>query len=249
MPYGMYLSAAGADIQSRRMEVISNNLANTDTVGFKQQLAIAQARHSEAILRGEASPGTGSIDDVGGGVFLADSVTDFSSGAIKKTGVETDFAIDGDGFFTVDHNGQRLLTRAGNFQVRPDGRLTTQQGYSVLDENGGPIILDPGIPIRSLSGGVLQQGGDQFALGMVRPQSYGDLVRIGENLFSSLAEPARVTSPDRRVLSGHLEHSSVSPTGEMMQMIETSRAYEANIRMIQNQDSVIGSLVTRILRS
>lgn len=139
MPYGMYLSAAGADVQSRRMELISNNLANVDTVGFKQQLAIAQARHSEAILRGESSPGGGSIDDLGGGVFLAESLIDFGPGAVKHTGVDTDFAIEGDGFFMVEKDGQQFLTRAGNFTMRADGKLPTQQGHSVLDIGGNPI--------------------------------------------------------------------------------------------------------------
>lgn len=248
MPYGMYLSAAGADIQSRRMELIANNLANTDTIGFKKQLAIAQARHSEAIQRGEASPGAGSINDVGGGVYLSDSMTDFSLGAIKQTGVETDFAIDGDGFFVVERDGQQFLTRAGNFKIRGDGRLTTQQDYEVMDENNAPINLDPSLPTRALPGGVIQQGGAQYSLGLVRAPSLGDLVKVGENLFSPLAETNRVPAPDRQILSGHLEHSAVSPTSEMIHMIETSRAYEANVRMIQNHDSVIGSLVTRILR-
>ncbi len=249
MPYGMYLSAMGADVQSQRMEVIANNLANTNTVGFKQQLAVTQARYSEAIERREVSPGSGTINDVGGGVELRDTPTDFSTGAIKQTGGPTDFAIGGQGFFTVDNAGQRMLTRAGNFLIRTDGRLTTQQGHSVLDDNGAPITLDPKVGVESLPGGVLLQGADRFTLGLVRPHSLGDLVRVGENLFSPLAETTRVEGPDRQVLSGHLENSSVSPTGEMMEMIATSRAYEANVRMIQTHDSVIGSLVTRILRA
>jgi flagellar basal body rod protein FlgG len=245
----MYLSAAGADVQSRRMELISNNLANVDTVGFKQQLAIAQARHSEAILRGESSPGGGSIDDVGGGVFLAESLIDFGPGAVKQTGVDTDFAIEGDGFFVVEKDGQQFLTRAGNFLMRADGRLTTQQGHSVLDAGGNPIALDPALPVRSLAGGILQQGADRAVLGLVRPQSYGDLAKAGENLFLPLAEPQSIDPEQRRVLPGHLEQSAVNPTSEMVRMIETSRAYEANVRMIQNHDSVVGSLVTRVLRS
>ena len=249
MTYGMYLAAAGADVQSRRMEVITNNLANVDTVAFKKELAIAQARHSEAIQRGESSPGMGSIDDIGGGVFLANSVTDFSPGPIKRTGVETDMAIDGDGFFTVERDGQPMLTRAGNFQVLADGRVATAQGHSVLDENSRPIVLDPNLPVRVLNGGVITQGGDMIPVGLVRPRSMGDLVKAGENLYSPLAEPERVAPENRRIMSGYLEHSSVTPTSEMMQMIETSRAYEANVRMIQNHDSVVGSLVTRALKA
>ncbi len=69
MPYGLYISAEGALAQSQRMEVIANNLANLDTPGFKRELAVFQARYAEAIEQGRDYPGSGSINDVGGGVM------------------------------------------------------------------------------------------------------------------------------------------------------------------------------------
>jgi len=69
MPYGLYLSAEGAHAQSKRLEVIAHNLANVDTVGFKRELALFQSRFAEAIEQGMVSPGTGAIEDVGGGVW------------------------------------------------------------------------------------------------------------------------------------------------------------------------------------
>ena len=86
MPYGMYISAAGAEAQSQRLEIISHNLANADTPGFKRELAILQAQHAEDIASGEATAGSGGIDDVGGGVVLAETVTDFSLGKVRATG-------------------------------------------------------------------------------------------------------------------------------------------------------------------
>ena len=81
MPYGLYISADGAQAQMQRLEVIANNLANGETVGFKRDLGIIQSRYAEAIQQGLSSPGGGSIDDLGGGVRFQETKTDFSTGA------------------------------------------------------------------------------------------------------------------------------------------------------------------------
>ncbi len=101
MPYGLYLSAEGASAQSRRMEVLANNLANVDTVGFKRQMAVLQARAAEAIRQGFSELGDGSLDNLGGGVEVPETLTDFKTGTLKQTGIATDLAIAGDGFFVV----------------------------------------------------------------------------------------------------------------------------------------------------
>ena len=248
MPYGMYISAAGADVQSQRLQVLSNNLANVDTPGFKRELAVLQSRHAEAIERRQDSPSSRSINNVGGGVRVAETVTDFGGGTLRQTGIPTDMAIDGDGFFLVAKEGQQLLTRAGNFRLSPQGNLLTQQGHAVLSTKGQPVVLDPLQPWRLLEGGVLEQAGTRTQLALVKPRSLGDLVKAGENLFFSLAPAPPLPVPQRRLVGGYLEQSTVKPAQEMMELIETSRAFEANIRMIQNQDSIIGSLVSRALR-
>ena len=236
-------------MQSRRMDIIANNMANVNTSGFKQQLVVMQAKRSDAIDRGAASSGSGTVHDISEGVFVQDAVTDFGNGPIKRTGIPTDFAINGNGFFTVEADGQTLLTRAGNFHLQTDGQLVTLQGHAVLDESGKGIVLDPNADLQTLPGGYLKQGGNRIALGLARPQSLGDLARVGENLFAPLAETVPLTATERHVQHEHLEQSAVNPTAVMTEMIATSRAYEANVRMIQSHDSVIGSLVTRILRA
>ena len=147
MPYGLYISAEGAQVQSRRLDVIANNIANVDTVGFKRDLAVMQSRNAEAVERGLVSPaGTDpwrGLNDVGGGVQFRQTVTDFSSGPLKKTGNPSDVALQGDGFFVVRKGQDRLLTRAGNFRLTAAGDLVTQQGYPVLGEGNTPIALEP----------------------------------------------------------------------------------------------------------
>ena len=113
MSYGLYLSADGAYAQTRRLEVVANNVANADTVGFKRELAVFQARYAEQTARGYDSPGSGSINDMGGGVMVAQTKTDFSAGPTKRTNGPTDLAIDGEGFLMVKKGDQQYLTRRG----------------------------------------------------------------------------------------------------------------------------------------
>lgn len=251
MPYGLYLSAEGAKTQAQRLEFIANNLANVDTPGFKRDVPSFQARFAEAIQRGVASPGSQGINDVGGGVKLIGVDTDFSHATLRRTGVETDMAINGDGFFQVrSATGETLLTRAGNFLVDVNGRLMTQTGkFMVLDDGGSEIKIDPELPWEMVPGGVISQAGQRINVGLQKPQSLGDLVKVGDNMFRPLGVVAAVPSEERDIRQGFLEMSGVSSTREMMAMIETSRAFEANTRLVQHQDGMLSQLLSRVLAS
>lgn len=251
MSYGMYISGEGANAQSQRLEIIANNLANVDTVGFKRDVPSFQARFAEAIQQGLARPGDRSDNDVGGGVKIIDVNTDYSTGSLQRTGQDYDFAIAGDGFFQVrGDGGEVLLTRAGNFQLDASGNLVTKNGNRpVLDQRGRPIQLVPNLPFSFSADGVISQDGNAVVLGLVQPPSLGDLVKVGNNNFRSLGRVNPVPVEDRNVRQGYLELSGANATEQMMSMIETSRAFEANTRMIQNHDSMTSSLVSRVLRT
>lgn len=249
MSYGLYISAAGAYAQSQRVEVLSNNIANASTPGFKRELAVMQARHAEAIEQGEDYAGTRGMNNIGGGVYLRETLTDFKSGTLKQTNIPTDVAIEGEGFFQVQKDGQKYLTRAGDFKVAPDGRLIGPGNTQVLSEDGGPIVVDTTVPWSIDPAGAINQAGATINLSIVKPRSYGDLVKAGENLFLPLAPTMPVDPLERSVRSGYLEHSGAHPITEMTQLIEATRAYEANIRMIQNQDQTTGSLIGRLLKA
>jgi flagellar basal body rod protein FlgG len=161
----------------------------------------------------------------------------------------TDFAVNGDGFFQVrTPDGGIMLTRAGNFTLDPQGRLVTQtDDMRVLDETGGEIIVDGARPWEVHPGGRIVQDGNSTAIGLVRPQSLGDLVKVGSNLFRPLGPALPVAADQRDIRQGYLEQSGVNATREMVQMIETTRAFEANTKLIQHQDSMISGLVNRVL--
>ncbi len=250
MPYGLYLSAEGAHVQDLRMRVIANNMANVETVGFKRELATMQARYAQAIEDGMVSPGLGKPEDIGGGVLVRQTKTDFSPGPLKKTDLPTDFAIEGEGFFVVRKGDQNYLTRAGDFRVTAAGQLQTQQGYDVLDESGAPITISPdGGPWRvSPSGAITLAGGDVRTLAMVLPSSMEELTKVGENLFQATGGAKPLPAEQRRVADGYLEMSGVRPAQEMIALIETSRIMEANINMMKTQDQMLSGLVNRVLK-
>lgn len=250
MPYGLYLSASGANAQSHRLEVLSHNLANINTPGFKPHLSMLQSRPSEAVARGEANAGEGTIDDLSGGVSIQPNRTQFVQGPIQSTGNRTDFAIsDDESFFTVQRGDQQLLTRAGNFLFDSNGALVTPNGDQVLSSSGDPVRITPGVPYEVLDGGVIQQEGlGRRALMLSRPKEAGDLARVGDNLYQPLTPANQVPDSQRKVISGSLESSGVKPTTAMMELIEASRAYEANVRLIQSQDQAMGQLISRVLQ-
>ena len=250
MAYGIYISAEGAAAQSTRLEHLSNNMANVGTPGFKRDLAMFQARYSEATQRGLDTPGSHTINDIGGGVMIGATKTDYSAGPLKETKVPTDMAIQGDGYFQVRRGNQTMLTRAGNFLMTSLGQLTTPDGYSVLDESGEPIVINPDGGQWSMTpSGSVTQDGNSFNVGIVRPNSTNELAKAGENLFTSKSTPLPVPPEQRSVMQGYLEQSGVRPTQELTELIETERVFEANVNMIHFQDEVLGSLIQSVLKT
>ncbi len=248
MPFGMYISAEGAQVQAQRLQVIANNLANVETPGFKRDVAMFQSRFAEAIQQADDYAGSRSANDLGGGVKIIDTATDFSGSTLRQTEIPTDFAINGDGFFQVrGDDGSVYLTRAGNFTFDAQGRLLTQTGLPVLDDGGSDISIDGSLPWEVHPGGQIVQDGAATGIGLVRPQSLGDLVKVGSSMFRSLGPTTPVAAEQRDIRQGYLEQSGAHATQEMMAMIETSRAFEANTKLIQYQDTMIGGLINRVL--
>ncbi len=249
MPYGLYISAEGANVQAQRLETIANNMANVETPGFKRDIPTFQARYAEAIQQGITPSDSHGIDDVGGGVKMAAVATDFSATTLRNTKIPTDFAINGDGFFRLRNQaGQELLSRAGNFRLNSIGMLVNSTGdFSVLDSSGNDIVLNPEQPWGVDPGGVIRQSDTSFTIGLEQAASLGDLVKVGNNMFRSLAPTVPVPQEKRDIRQNYLEQSGVNPTREMMVMIETSRAFEANTKLIQHQDGMLSALINRVL--
>lgn len=260
MSYGLYISAEGAVSQEFRMRTIANNIANIETHGFKRELAMQQARETERNLIGDDYPGSGSINDIGGGVKTIGTLTEFDKlGAVMETGEPTDVCIaERTGWFVFENmqTGEHVLSRAGNFQVMADGSLVAQSGttkFAVLDEELQPMRIenphDPRWSIRDDGALYDPVGGEMTRFAIVKPVNERNMVKLGQNTYRSLDGVEPLADVDRHVKQGFLEGSSVNPATEMIEMIVASRAIETNVKMIQSQDEITGGLISRVLRA
>ena len=143
MNYGLYLSASGVMANSYRQDVIANNLANSETVGFKRDLALFQERRTAFQERGGSGWSDPLLEHIGGGILATPTVVDTHQGDLEPTANPLDVAIQGNGYFAVSDGQEKHLTRDGRFMMNSAGELilSTEQGNHILDEKGKPIKL------------------------------------------------------------------------------------------------------------
>jgi flagellar basal-body rod protein FlgF len=248
MIYGLYLSATGVLTNSYRQDVISNNLANAETVGYKKNVALFQQRLTEAQEQRSPSESSSLLENIGGGLLCAPTLVDSSQGELETTGNKLDVAITGDGYFGVqDANGIKL-TRNGSFSLDRKGNLIlSNTGNMVLDQDRKPITFDP--TQRNLleigSDGQMSIAGKQVAkLGLFSVANSSELKKEGGTLLA--ADPNKITASKATVVGGALERSNVDPATELTVLMDAQRQLEANANMIKYQDSTLGKLVNEV---
>ena len=253
MLYGLYQSATGADLQSLRQDVISNNIANANTSSFKRDLAIFAVRPQQAELDGDLDDVPPPLQGHPGAAVVAETVTDFAQGPLQETGAAFDIALLGKGFFRVSNGQEELLSRSGSLTLNENSELVqTDTGLPVLDDKGDPIVVPPNTDINFGENGLVtavdRVTGQPFVLGridLVHPNNPRGLEKVGDSLYRA-AEGVVTAGPELRVRQGYLEQSGVRPITEMLAMIESSRAFEANMNLIQNQDNTLGQLLQAV---
>lgn len=246
MNVSLYQAASALNANARWQEVISENMASGSIPGFKKQ-----DLSFEAVKAGMLTP-TKSAAGAGAQAVALPSVrnvTNFTPGDVKRTDVNTDFAIDGSAFFEVQlPNGNTAYTRDGEFKVNAQNQLVTKQGYLVMGE-GGPIQLDRGSTgLTAAPDGTISQG-DQVR-GKLNLVTFNDpnlLKSAGGGMFLA-KDPALQTSTDggSTVRQGFLEGSNTSPVLEMANLVSVMRAYEANQRVIQMQDERMSKAISEL---
>jgi flagellar basal-body rod protein FlgF len=248
MNNALYISAMGLQVQQYRQTVVANNLSNVGTVGFKRALANTQARATAAMEdpRMSAYAQDPVYSQLGGGVWAQQSSYDWSQGRLTAGTNKTDMALQGEGFFSVkDSSGAKLLTRNGEFKLSPEGALVTEQGYSVLDSGGAPITVNPALPVAVKENGEITQSGQTVAtLGILNVDDTAGLEPVGKNTIRVREGYKTVPAESAVVKQGYLEQSGVEPMNEMLSMMEGTRAFEANARLITMQDQMMSQLNT-----
>lgn len=259
---GWYIGSSGMNAQQTRLDAISNNLANADTTGFKRDIAVSKS-FPELLMRRMGDDGVyetpfGSADvapiigKIGLGVETNELYTDFEQGSFKQTSTHTDMALSGEGFFAVETpNGERY-TRNGNFLVGKEGILVTKEGYPVLGENGYIQVADDRFTVNQ-DGMVYSEDDmqliDRFKI--VRFDNERYLQKMGSSLYkdTDITGPAYIAEGKERpvVLQSYVETSNVNVVNEMVSMIEVNRAYEANQKTIQAQDTMMSTLWGKVV--
>lgn len=253
MLYGLYQSAVGADLQALKMETISNNIANAGTSSFKRDLAIFSVQNQQAEMDGKLHEVPSHLHGHPGAAVLAETYTDFSQGPVAATGADFDIALMGPGFLQVTDGEQTFLSRRGSLALNADSELVQPDtGLAVLDENGLTISLTPGFDVQFGDDGSIYSIDPQTKevipvskLGLVQPQDLRTLQKVGDSMYVT-SEETTPAGGELRIRQGFLEESGVQPVKEMLAMIETSRAFEANMNLIQHQDNSLAQLLQAV---
>lgn len=254
MVKGLYTAAMGMNVQAKRLDIISNDLANTDTTGYKKDVAVVSSFKEEYIKRLNDTenfvPNNEVIGKITYGAKIDEVYTDFTQGSVISTGLETDLALQGDGFFTVQTPNGVAYTRDGNFSVNQYGSLVTKEGYVVMGQEGamelGEDYFTTGNKLVVQSNGDVYVGSDYIdTLDIASFEDTKSLTKINDNLFTATGARNDFTGS---VIQSFLETANVNPVSAMVDMITVARAYETNQKMIQTQDSILGKAVNDLGR-
>jgi flagellar basal-body rod protein FlgF len=249
MIYGLYLSAMGVLTHSNRQDVIANNLANAETVGFKRDLALFREQFTEARLRSlnVSSRSNATLEGIGGGLAYAPTYTDLSQGEIETTGNPLDVAVDGNGFIAVRDGTETRLTRDGRFTTDREGYLATSVGgHRVLDNKSQPIKLESG-PVSVAKDGTITQSDKPIGtIGLFDVAKPETLIKRGGGLFGGGDLDKNLHPATGQFQGGALERTNVEPSSELAALMDTQRQLEANANMIRIQDQTLGRLVNDV---
>lgn len=253
-PQGIYTLVSRGNTLERQMEAVANNLANVDTVGYKEDQPAFQQLFAQTMgVASESDEETFShLEHVapytGVGTFyvsVADMGKNFSPGRLETTGNALDFAIVGkDGFFSVNTPQGERYTRAGNFTLNSEGQLVTAEGYQVNGKEG-PLSLKGDDVVLAEDGTITVDGQRTGGLKMVTFPFVERLQKMGGSMLAPAddANAPRILE-DVQLAQGMVESSNVEPVKEMVRMIEANRAYAGMQKALTSADEMNRQAVT-----
>lgn len=250
----LQVARTGLEAQDTRMRVIANNLANVGTTGFKRDRAnFATLAYQDARVAGQQSSGETAYAtglNLGTGVSIQSTTRIETAGTLSSTDNALDLALDGDGYFQVQMpGGQLAYTRAGNFSRSADGQLVTSQGYpiqpsiTIPDGASSVTISEDGTVSAMVDGDTAPTELGQITIATFA--NPGGLQAMSDNFMvetgASGAAQIGVAGSEGRghIKQGMLEGSNVNIVEELVDMIETQRAYEINSKMISGIDEML----------
>lgn len=262
----MYSGVSGMRGFQTKLDVIGNNIANVNTVGFKSGRVMFQDILSQTV-GGVTAPEEGvqggvNPRQIGLGTAISSIDTVHTGGSAMTTNVPTDLRINGDGFFvlqTPGDDGEQVLTRAGNFNIDALGQLVNSDGMLVAGVGGEvPIIVPPEVTSFTISqngtiiGATADGPVEVGQIGIVRVTNPAGLEKLGGSTFrmtfnANAEGEMEVVEPNAEgagaIISGQLEMSNVDLTSEFTEMIVAQRGFQANSRIITTSDEILQEVV------
>ncbi|MEA4932520.1 MAG: flagellar hook-basal body protein [Lawsonibacter sp.] len=245
MVKGFYNLTSGMLTQGKKLDVISNNMTNAGTTGFKEDAFSSST--FDAVLWQRVS--NSQSMDLGTQSYITAPIqisTDFTQGSLEETGLPLDFALEGDGFFAIQTDGGRFYTRTGSFSIDEEGYLALPGQGRVLDSAGNPIRLVTDKIQADDSGNLFTDDGG--FLGQIGVYAFDDTATLEKNaqgLFQSQVQPQAAVVA---VHHGMIEHSNVDLIQQMAAMITTQRAYQSAAQMTKMYDQVLSKVTTEVGR-
>jgi len=252
---GLYTAVSGLITQEAKQNVITNNMANVNTVGFKGDTLAVKKFDDVLIANYDKIAGGKNVKNVIGSLSMGSKIdevdTDFSTGMIQDTDKWTDFAVEGRGFFSVQRNdgisSKEMYTRDGHFHVNATGYLVNDNGDNVLginQSNGNkePIYVGKDKFVSDNQGNLNIDGNPKYKLSTVDFNDYKALKKVGDNLY----EGTNPVDNNAVVKQNSLEKSNVNVINEMVNMMTVMRTFETNQKMVQAMDETLGKAVNEV---
>lgn len=254
MVRGLYTGYTGMANEQKRLDIISNNIANSATVGYKKEGVTNQSFDDVLTLKiRDASVAYQDrvIGDMSLGVKVGEVYTDYGQGSLRETGNTYDLAVEGKGFFAVnvidkDGNETTKYTRDGSFKRTADGYIVDTNGNHLKSENGNLQIPVDATDVKIATDGSVYA--DNVFIDRIKTTDFEDysyLKKFGDNMYEAV-EGAVEMDGNGLIHQGFTEQSNINVVSEMVQMISITRAYEANQKVIQTVDTMLDHAVNSV---
>lgn len=254
MVRGLYTAYTGMINEQKRLDIISNNLANSATVGYKEENVTSRSFKDYMAVKIRDGSNAFIDEQIGTfnpGVKIGETYMDWGQGSLRETGNTYDLAIEGNGFFTMrvtdtKGNSSMKYTRCGTFKCTADGYIVDAEGNH-LQGSGGDLQVP--VDAKEI---VIKNDGSVFAdnvlvdtVQLTDFEDYNYLELYGDNMYNAV-DGATTIDSTAAIQQGYTEQSNVNVISEMVSMITITRAYEAGQKMIRTQDSLLDASVNQI---
>ncbi|MPM15883.1 Flagellar basal-body rod protein FlgG [bioreactor metagenome] len=243
MVRGLYTAATGMMVQRNKMDVLTNNLVNAETAGFKRDTLVTSSFDQVMLSRihdpNVSMYGGNPVGPYSFGTHIDELITSYLPGVMETTSQSTDLALVGDGFFAVETPAGERYTRGGSFSVDGEGYLVNQDGYYLLGQNGRVRVGSTDFLV-GLDGAVSGSMANPDVLRVVSFEDTASLRKEGNNLYYAYGDAAPAAAEDVIVRQGMLEGSNVQLADEMVNLLTVYRKYEASQKIVSMTDQTLG---------